>query len=101
MRIASTTPAFTALFAFAVCPAVLFADGKPEAPVAVELQETPTTATLSNGRVALTFDKAKGTLKSLVHGGTELLAPGGGYVQIAYTSRRDAPRVKWEFRVIR
>ncbi|WP_439626001.1 polysaccharide lyase family protein [Gemmata sp.] len=79
-------------------PAPEGAGGATTPPV---FDETPATATVDNGRVRLTFDKAKGVLRSLVYRERELLGPGGGYAQIAYTSRRDPSLVAWKFRLVR
>ncbi len=67
----------------------------------LSLSEQKGVIALANGTVALRFSKDSGTLVSLVHQGRELLAPGGGYVQIAYTSRKDKPGTRWEYRVVR
>jgi rhamnogalacturonan endolyase len=46
---------------------------------AVVVTENATTATLSNGIVSATINKANGNLLSLKHGGVESLSKGGGY----------------------
>lgn len=67
----------------------------------LEMSDDATRVTLVNSMLRLVFDKKSGSLESLDYGGRQLLAKGGGYVQIAYTSRRDNPRVAWSFRVVR
>ena len=70
-------------------------------PGGVSLHDRKDGIELTNGVVALRLKKDSGTLVSLMYQGRELLAPGGGYVQIAYTSRKDKPGTRWEYRVVR
>lgn len=68
----------------------------------VGLRQEARTIGLTNSEVSLEFDKASGRLKSLHYHGRELLgAEGGGYVQVAFTSRYDRGPEKWQFRVVR
>ena len=67
----------------------------------VTFSQDASTLTLANQEVRLVFDKAHGSLKSLVYGGRELLAGGGGYVQVASTGRDDPFPTRWEPRVVR
>jgi hypothetical protein len=68
----------------------------------VEIRETPTTMTLSNGKVRLVLNKKRATLDSLQSEGRELL-PGAsaGYLQIAFESNRDQVPAIWTAEVIR
>lgn len=68
---------------------------------AVFLREDANSIVLSNAEVSLQFDRAKGALKSLRYHDKELLTSGGGYVQVAFTSRKDNPKIVWDYRLIR
>lgn len=67
----------------------------------VRFQEAADCVHMANDLVALRLDKTNGVLLSFMHQGRELLAAGGGYVQIAYTSRKDKPGTRWEYRLVR
>lgn len=67
----------------------------------LELTESAQTVALSNSLIRLAFSKKNGALESMKRGDQELLAKGGGYVQIAFTSRKDNPKVVWEYKLVR
>lgn len=77
------------------------AEGGGSGGEAVTLQDDGSHLQLANAVVALRIRKEDGTLVSFRHQGQELLAAGGGYVQIAFTSRRDNPRMRWTCQVVR
>ena len=89
-----------ASFILAITAARLVASDIPSSSV-ISLREEGQTVAISNTEVSLIFDRAKGTLKSLRYREKELLAAGGGYVQIAFTSRKDNPKMNWDYRVVR
>jgi rhamnogalacturonan endolyase len=90
--------AFLALLAAATA---LRADELGATTVPVSLGEDHGAVVLANGEVTLRFDRETAGLVSLVRHGRELLAAGGGYVQIAYTSRKDHPQLRWAYREVR
>lgn len=67
----------------------------------VRLEHSEENLTLQNSYLTLVFDKSKAALKSMRYSNTELLAKGGGYIQIAYVSRKDSVSLQWDCRIIR
>ena len=67
----------------------------------VRFESDAQTMHLSNGEVQLAFDLPGGKLQSLLYHGREMLAPGGGYVQIAPAAADPASRAAFAPRVVR
>jgi len=67
----------------------------------VRLETEGQTMKLSNSEVQLAFDLPGGKLRSLLYHGREMLAKGGGYVQIAPRGADPASRAAFTPRVVR
>ena len=79
-------------FSFSAFPA-----GNP----GVRFKADARTMQLSNSEVQLAFDLPGGRLRSLLYHGREMLAPGGGYVQIAPAGADSASRAAFAPRIVR